>query len=308
MKISDLVAHRNTLQDLDIATVQNQAVLDLSKVTQCVTDSHFEIPCLLHNDLEKIKQGYQQFSTNLQVYIDLINAEIKKQEPKYLQASWNFFVDELDAKDQNVLSRTISISSDLEKTLSTRLGLHTSWQTPGLIIRPGREQWIKKLVPLDPLYLVDVSDDLLLPGLDDFPMQYRNRVRRYTMCEDHTAEILVGLPKNQFGVCFVYNHFNFRPWEIIQKYLEEIYVLLRPGGVLIMTYNDCDHQHGAMLAESGAAPYTPGHWILNRAQQIGYTLLFKTDDSNMFTWVELKKPGSVSSIRGGQTLAKIVAT
>ena len=52
--------------------------------------------------------------------------------------------------------------------------------------------------------------------------------------------------------------------------------------------------------------YTPGREVITRAESIGYLVSynFRTDSSN--NWLELKKPGSLTSIKGGQSLAKVV--
>jgi SAM-dependent methyltransferase len=136
-------------------------------------------------------------------------------------------------------------------------------------------------------------------------LQYQNRLRPYTTNDWSDQPILEKIPTDQFGVCLAYNVFNHRPLEIIRRYLEEIYTKLRPGGALLMTYNDCDRAHAVILVEQFCASYTPGYLIRNLAQNIGFNLVHTWSDGGPSVWLELRKPGQLISKRGGQALAKI---
>jgi hypothetical protein len=46
--------------------------------------------------------------------------------------------------------------------------------------------------------------------------------------------------------------------------------------------------------------------ILSFAESLGFELTFTFHDDGPWTWVEFQKPGEWNSLRGGQTLAKIV--
>jgi hypothetical protein len=100
--------------------------------------------------------------------------------------------------------------------------------------------------------------------------------------------------------------FNFRPFEVLKKYLTEIYQKLRPGGMFVLTFNDCDRDKGVMLVEQHFCCYTPGYLIRELAQSLGYEILFSWTDQGPTTWLELRKPGEFESLRGGQSLAKIL--
>lgn len=113
------------------------------------------------------------------------------------------------------------------------------------------------------------------------------------------------LPDEQFSYCLVYNFFNFKPIEIISLYLSEIYNKLKPGGSLAMTFNDCDHEGAVELVERRFACYTPGSVVVSVLEKIGFELTNKCQLNAACTWLELHKPGQLSSIRSGQTLAKI---
>jgi hypothetical protein len=119
--------------------------------------------------------------------------------------------------------------------------------------------------------------------------------------------ILAALPNDQFGLIFAYNYFNFRPMELITRYLVEMYKKMRPGGMVIMTINDCDRAHNVELAEQKFMCYTPGRAIVQAAESAGFDIVYQHTGLGDLSWLELQRPGQISSLRGGQTLAKIVA-
>jgi SAM-dependent methyltransferase len=132
---------------------------------------------------------------------------------------------------------------------------------------------------------------------------YQNRLRSYTTNDWSDQPILGRIPNNQFGVCLAYNVFNHRPLEIIRRYLEEIYQKLRPGGALLMSYNDCDRAHAVILVEHFAASYTPGYLIQDLAQTVGFTIVSTWSDGGPSVWLELSKTGQPISNRGGQVIS-----
>ena len=73
-----------------------------------------------------------------------------------------------------------------------------------------------------------------------------------------------------------------------------------------MTFNDCDRAHCVALTERNYCCYTPGKRVKAIAKRIGYKQQFTWNDTQNLTWLELRKPGELESLKGGQTLAKIL--
>ena len=207
-----------------------------------------------------------------------------------------------DIIDQT-LNKSLLFSAETKELIRSRILGYATWQHPAMIIRPGLENFINDMVANDPLYLIDEFPELLSPAVKTFNKVYQNRLRTYTINEDSMLE---NLPDNQFLLCLAYNYFDNKPIEIITKYLKEIFKKMCPGGMLGITFNDCDLPGAVWLVEKQIAFYTPGNIIIDIAKNIGYKEIFKYNDGNPSTWLELQKPGSISSIRGGQTLAKII--
>jgi SAM-dependent methyltransferase len=207
--------------------------------------------------------------------------------------------------NQQILDRRMPMTADVQQMISNRIKSYVDWKYPGLIIRPGVETFISDLVALDPLYLVDYSTELLQPALSTFPEEYQRRLRVYEQ-DPCSTNVLDALPDNQFGMCLAFNFFEFTPLEVVEQYLRNIFNKLRPGGILAMTFNDCDRAHCVALVEKNFCFYTPGNRVKAIAKSIGYRQMFSWTDMGNLTWLELRKPGELESIRGGQTLAKIV--
>ena len=123
---------------------------------------------------------------------------------------------------------------------------------------------------------------------------------------EHT-DALWQLPINQFGLIFAYNYFNYKPMKVVRQYLDSMFARLRPGGVAIFTFNDCDWAHGVALAERNFMCYTPSREINSHCYQLGFEILSVNRGQSDIAWMEIRRPGEIESIRGGQSLAKTVA-
>jgi hypothetical protein len=91
---------------------------------------------------------------------------------------------------------------------------------------------------------------------------------------------------------------------IICKFLTEFYEKLRSGGSVLMTYNNCDQAHGVIRAEHTWMLYTPRRLIEQHAIETGFELINAHDGKGDVSWLELRKPGEITSLRGGQVLAR----
>jgi SAM-dependent methyltransferase len=206
-----------------------------------------------------------------------------------------------------VLNRRLGIDDESNIRLRSRMKNLTDWRLPGLIFRPGLESFVEDLVPMDPLYLVDQHVDLLTPSVNKFTPEYQRRLREYVINDRLPLNILKQLPDKQFGLVFAYNYFNYKPIEIIRKYFDELAIKLRPGGTLIMTYNNCDRAHGVGLAERAWMMYTPRRLVIQHAAAAGLEYVTDHDAAADLSWIEFQQPGEIETLRGGQTLAKIIA-
>lgn len=311
MKLQEVVAYINLLDSLSADAECNEAVRILSSILHVVSNHPLQpnmFSKTLANDFETISSGINAFRFTLDQLKQRLHEEIESQESEYLRESKRMFDHEMPYEtNEYILNRKLNIDPDSNILLRSHLRNLGDWRLPGLIFRPARETFIEDMVPLDPLYLVDHHEELLKPSVESFTPEYQRRLRQYVINDRHAGHILADFPTNQFGLVFAYNYFNFKPLELIQRYLTELYDVMRPGGTLIMTYNNCDRSQGVGLVDRGFMCYTPKRHIQRHAESVGFESTFEHDGLGDLSWLEFVKPGKIESIRGGQTLAKIVA-
>lgn len=308
MKLSDVVGYLNEISLVNVSAIRTATEHEFAGVIHTIDAKTIDPGAYKvrmnkrYNDvcvsLKQFNDVYNNLKTDLEATVARLEKNIYQQNDQAYAESLRW-----DTND-TIFSRRLKIDDDSNLILRSRLKNYTDWRWPGLIIRPSVEDFIEDMVPLDPLYVVDHNRDLLEPALGKFNETYRNRLRDYVINEDD-REILKSLPDNQFGTVFAYNFFNYKPMNLVVRYLEEIYQKLRPGGSVIFTFNDCDRAHGVLLAEQNYMCYTPARTLKAHAEQIGYELMYQHNGQGDLAWLELQKPGALSSLRGGQTLAKI---
>jgi SAM-dependent methyltransferase len=310
MRLSDLVNYMNLLDDKSTVDTARQSDLELSKITHVVSSSAIQLEqfsAVLAQRQAEVAVALNQYESDLDKLKHALRNLITTTEKPWFTESYRLYEQEmLHETTDDILNRSPKISADTLQFYRTRLSRYNTWHHAAMIIRPAYEPFINELLASDPLYLVDESHDLLQPAMSQFNEQYQQRLRPYTITERSDEAILGQLPKGQFGLVFAYNFFNFRPFEVLRQYLKEIHQKLRPGGMLVMTFNDCDRAKAVMLVEQHYCCYTPGYLVRELAQSLGYEIAFSWTDQGPSTWLELRKPGERPSLRGGQALAKII--
>lgn len=311
MKLSTLVHYKNLLEKYvpsDIPSVINGQV---GHVRYVISDHAIQFPELIQKlDLEyqSILESCDRFTRTIQEIQAEIQTLIDSVESEYFAKSYHLYEKFLRQDETDyILNRRLNLTDEVIEYLHGRIRSYGDWHYPGMIIHPGLEDWIYDLVACDPLYLVDREMDMLSPALGKFNPEYQRRLRTHFVKNTEDDLVLETLPNGQIGFCLVYNFFNFKPFEIIKTYLEEIYSKLRPGGTIAFTFNNCDRSGAVELVERNFMCYTPGKLLLTLCESIGYKIVQTYQLDAACTWVEMRKPGKLVSLRGGQSLAKIVA-
>ena len=345
MKLSEIVAFKNQFDLLpSVEAIKLTAELELLKI-KYVLEAKDVVPSTQLQELitnkNNLQHSFDQLDSTVSTIKNYIKKIISQKEISYYEDSFRFYKQSVDIniehgyarEDDNIfinpwgisenvvplevknnhknrinneiLSRNLNVLESVKNIIVSRIVSYADWHYPAAIIRPGREDFINHLVANDPLYLIDEHKDLLLPAMNKFNQQYQNRLRSYVIAESTGTNILDRLPDNQFSFFIAYNYFDYKPLDVIKIYLKEIFEKLRPGGTLAITFNDCDYAGAVSRVENCTGYYTPGRMIVEHCAKIGYKEIFKLANNESSTWVELQKPGSLSSLRGGQTLAKI---
>lgn len=168
--------------------------------------------------------------------------------------------------------------------------------------------WISLMVSSDPLYLLGPIITNLEKTLVSYPEIYQKRVRLYGLNDKRD---LSTLPQAQFNLIFCWDFFNHLPIDIIEFYLRQMIKLLKPGGTLLFTYNNCDLVMSAKLVDRNSASWCTHRLLEKIYSKYGFELVefddLVSDDVNVshVSWVELKRPGQLSTSKISQATGLI---
>lgn len=310
MKLSTLLNFKTQLGrllPLDTASLVNDKLAPILHTVETHEVQFSNLTNRLTGDYQHVIDSLVEFESTVEEIKEEIDKLITNIEPQYYQDSIELYNPTLlHITAESILERKLTLTDELENYIIHRLKTHSNWQHAGLIIRPGHENWIDHLVGFDPLYILDQKKELLDPALLRFNDQYQRRLRAYIIDESKESGYLDALPNKQFGFSLVYNFLNYKPIDVLCRYLDELFEKTKPGGVVALTFNNCDLPGGASLVEYKFMSYTPATIVIEHIKKLGFVIEQSKQLDAACTWLELRKPGKISSIRGGQSLAKIV--
>lgn len=310
MRLSQVIHQLNLLQSN--MPLSRQAILQgsLGTIKNIIDTSVVDIGEHAHRHQQKfdqIEQAISEYEVELQAIIGYLQNQVENLTPEYFtQCMSAYDLVNTENNHKEVLNRVLVLNEQMTEFVRARIQPYANWKFPGLIIRPGQESWVTNCVGLDPLYLVDIHKELLQPALERFPVGYQRRLRPYVIQEKLFNNMFDLLPAGQIGYCLIYNFFNFKPLQLMLNYLKQIYALLRPGGVLAFTFNDCDRYGGVRSVEMGCLNFCPWTMLHSLCQEIGYEIHRKEDLNESLSWVEMSKPGTLHTVKAAQAFAKII--
>jgi SAM-dependent methyltransferase len=200
--------------------------------------------------------------------------------------------------------RRLDMTPELEEIVKQKIFVYTSWRYPTLEIGCRDGEWTKFLVAADPLYIMDRHVEFLDSANSQFPLEYQARLRKYHLKQDNR---LTALPLDQFAFVFSWGYFNYVSLDTMHQVLEEIMKILRPGGVFMFSYNDGDTPAGAGMAENFSQTYLPKSLLIPLCCSLGFEIIAEPSHGTNIHWLEIKKPGTLSTIKMNQVLGQITA-
>ena len=310
MKLSQIIDLLERLEQAYPDQEVNAAINKLANIDQMVSNDPVQIESVsaeFNSNYNRVVNTFQDFKITTQYLTSKLKQIAATMQSEYYQESSRLYQQEMFFDSpKTVLDRRLRYGHSDNEPLKSCVRNSADWRVPGMIIRPGLEDYIEEMVPLDPLYIVDHHEELIQPSISKFTPDYQRRLRPYIISEHSDQGIFWQLPDRQFGFVFAYNFFNYKPIEVIERYLRELYTKLRRGGSIVFTYNDCDVAQGVGLAEQNFMCFTPGSRIRQIAEDIGYEIVKNQIGPINIAWMHLSKPGEIESARGGQTLAQIL--
>jgi predicted methyltransferase len=91
----------------------------------------------------------------------------------------------------------------------------------------------------------------------------------------------------------------------MKQYLKQIYAAMRPGGIFMFSYNDGDTPAGAGMAENFAQTYMPKSMLKPLCESVGFDIDGEFDFETNISWLEVKKPGQLQTVKAHQVLGEI---
>ena len=160
----------------------------------------------------------------------------------------------------------------------------------------------------NPLYVADIYQEAFAV-LDQFNPQVKNRILTSVLGrEDNDVGLHNVFPQEQFAFVCVWNLFNYFSEQVMQEWLDQICLLLRPGGQVLATYNNCLDPINARFVDLSRNGFCMPTRLTLMANQAGLQVQ-QFGSINAVHWVLLTKPGTLSSIRvtpgTGQIMTKI---
>lgn len=311
MKASELLSYLEKLEKDELDPEISAAMNQLRSIVFTVLNHPTQIEGYseeLNRDMIEITNSTNKFTATLTGLKDHLRAKIQAQHPELYQQSQQLYEGEMIYESTDyILNRRLKGDDESIESIISCIKRYSDWRLPGLCLRPGLETFIEHMVPLYPMYVADANMDLLNPSISKFTPEYQRRLCVYLINDYKNREPLHQLPSEQFGLIFAYNFLNYKPLNIIERYIKGFAEKLRPGGHAIFTYNDCDIAQGVGLAEKCFMCFTPGHKIEELVLKYGLDIVTKERGHFDLSWMDIVKPGKIYSIRGGQTMAKIMS-
>ena len=307
-KLYHLVKLRNILVDkidsLSLAPdIQGKIQILNSIINQNKTSVDIDLIVNFKDDFDRLVIENVKIINSLNTIVNIISQDIDN------YALGLFDNDAYQEKFKEELIQQPPYSSpEIENWVVSKITQYSDWHYPALQINPRSKKWIDPMVASDPLYLTHSNIAMVEDMIKEYPEIYQNRLRLYEIVDRDFSK----LPQAQFGFVLCWDNFNHLSLDKIEKYIREVWELLRPGGSFIFNYNNCDFEGPAYRAECHAGSYASASWLTKLLNAIGYEITALHDDetgdafNTHISWVEIKKPGDLETVKAAQAMAQII--
>jgi hypothetical protein len=217
--------------------------------------------------------------------------------------------------------RFIPLDEDTESIVVHRINHYCHWKYPALQLHWQRKKWSDAMVAAEPLYLLCSDKNIKQQQIQGYTIEFQNRLRFYNI-EDITdihmqsqakgsgLPIEVLLPAGQFGFVLCWETIDYMRLDKITNYLRKVLLLLRPGGTFMFSYSNCDLFESARSAELNSVGYCSSRILKTLCEEVGYIVTkfenYKIDNDSWVSWIEIRKPGELVSIKSHPVIGEIV--
>lgn len=260
----------------------------------------------INQKLVDLKVEIGEFKKSTSIFYDKVKNEFEKQEQSILSIPNSLGPTICADDDRN--HRKLVVQKDIEEQVGSKIKSFTDWKYPTVEIGPGDGRWTNNLVGSDPLYLVDIHKEYFDIVKQKYPKKFRDRIQSYLIGKENNKSFfdLSGLPSNQIGFIFSWGVFDFYNYNEVNSFLNNCQEILRPGGVLTFSYNDCDYISGIKLFEENQKTWLTKNLLATLFEKHKLiTPEFECNKEQDTFWVTVRKEGKKRSIKASQPFTTI---
>jgi hypothetical protein len=246
------------------------------------------------------KDSYQKFKDSL-----LSILEIRKQtlyeNSKYLSNKMD--PAKLTAEQFREFYHACTITTETSNILTAKMKQIIGLDIPVLELFPGIGQFTVECVSAEPLYIADYYLENL-DKIGELFNDFYNYKRLFKLkIKDYD---LSPLSNEQIGLVVSFSYFMIKDKDFIVGWAQEVFRVLRPGGIFIFNFISGNNVPGIYMAQTNKLTIVNPHELEKELLNIGY-IIDKIDiQSSYGSTFTIRKPGELNRIKMSSSLARII--
>lgn len=256
----------------------------------------------MESNFTKLLENHKNFKQSSIDLLNQLNFEIQEKSKPLLEV---IKVCSGTIEEHNNHSSSRIVPEDFLEQTRIIVSQKCLWNYPTLEIGCGNGAFTNWLVSSEIIYITDLHKEYLENTLNQFNSRMQKRIKPYLIDQKNIYDYKI-LPQNQIGFIFSWDVFDYYSLPEIKKLLKLSYELLRPGGSIIFTFNDCEFPTNAYMAEKGLYSWMTKSILTKNLELIGFEVIKFYTDNGINHMVEAKKPGTLSTYKFHAIVGKIL--
>lgn len=247
-------------------------------------------------ELDQLETQKSKFDIAAKNAVSEINSMLRKLEVNMMQR---------DYEKHNTIpvsvedtARRMEVNEDFFEHINTQIGKYSDWRWAGIDMNPGHGKFTHQMLACDPFYVYDNDNtdiEKVKNKFNDFFSE--RRLMAYSDVET--------LPINSIGLAINICEFEFLPMDPIKDKLRTVFNILMPGGHFIFTYNDCEKRQSLEQCAYDYRSYNTKTLMESLAYSIGFDIEQSNCINDIDSYMVVKKPGNINSIKLSAPLVSI---
>jgi len=269
--------------DLSSTVLTNKTVLN--DQLQRFKYNNLHQSCL--ENLASIEHAVNLYNENLKELSNKINTDLRKVEQQIIQRDYDRT--ENSNEDIEYVHRNSYLSTDIIEKCQAVIRYYTTWQHASLEVNPGDGVFSIEMNAAEPQYCIVQNKDVEAAVKSKFNDFYaRRRLRIYSSITD--------VPESCAGIATCINLFEYLPLDPIKDIAKQVITCLKPGGVFLSTYNNCEQRRSLEMLDNEFRCLNTKEIMSNLLYGVGFDIV-DTGSVNDGAWsyIIVKKPGDLFS-------------